>query len=52
MAYGGIGAWKDYVGYRGTGSLIQEMFANLLIMPRLLARVISDSKHLNCSTVD
>ena len=37
---GGVGAWKVYVGYRGTGSLIQEMFANLLIMPRLLAGLL------------
>lgn len=37
---GEVGARKVYVGYRGTGSLIQEMFANLLIMPRLLAGLL------------
>lgn len=36
----GRSARKVYVGYRGTGSLIQEMFANLLIMPRLLAGLL------------
>lgn len=35
-----VDAWKVYVGYRGTGSLIQEMFANLLIMPGLLAGLL------------
>lgn len=38
---GEVGARKVYVGYRGTGSLIQEMFANLLIMPRLLAGLLA-----------